>query len=327
MKKMLALIAVLSLAVPAGLAWADDEEGAEEEDAASADDSSKKSTGGDSDCTEPDGAHDHPAISRFPKSCMNDFQERDFEAYEFPLGAGDQGKTQTVEGHYFLAGYKMPENIGCTQVLRNYENAFKAAHLKINKGKGLPEASQSATGGLSVGWYTDRWMTGIGKTKAGAPYYVLQTCVEWNSNETYGLTLVVETKNMEQLVEVASADFMAEQIAKTGRVALYGITFATGKSDITPDSAKELEQIGNLLAQKPDWKLRVEGHTDNVGNAKANLELSKKRAAAVKDWLVKKHGVSAARLLTEGYGDTKPVADNGSDDGRAKNRRVELAKL
>ena len=73
-------------------------------------------------------------------------------------------------------------------------------------------------------------------------------------------------------------------------------------------------------------KLEIQGHTDNVGGAAANLKLSQDRAAAVKAYLVQTHGVAADRLTTAGLGDTKPIADNGSEDGRAKNRRVELVK-
>ena len=113
---------------------------------------------------------------------------------------------------------------------------------------------------------------------------------------------------------------------KSGHVAVYGINFETGKAAITPDSAKVLEQIVQLLKDNPDLKLRVEGHTDNVGKGKENVELSKKRAAAVKEWLAK-GGVEAGRLTTEGFGDKKPVADNKDDEGRAKNRRVELVKM
>lgn len=84
--------------------------------------------------------------------------------------------------------------------------------------------------------------------------------------------------------------------------------------------------MAKLLTENADLKLRVEGHTDNQGKSKDKLALSKKRAQAVKDWLVKK-GVEAARLTTEGFGDQKPVGDNKTDEGKAKNRRVELVKL
>jgi outer membrane protein OmpA-like peptidoglycan-associated protein len=92
-----------------------------------------------------------------------------------------------------------------------------------------------------------------------------------------------------------------------------------------PDSEGVLQEIVKLLQQNPDLKLRVEGHTDNQGNAAANQALSEKRAQAVVTWL-SGHGVAAARLAAKGFGQTKPAADNSTEDGRAKNRRVELAK-
>ena len=102
---------------------------------------------------------------------------------------------------------------------------------------------------------------------------------------------------------------------------------AIGKATITPDSAATLQQIAELLSRNTGWKLRIEGHTDDVGHAKDNLVLSRKRAEAVRDWLVAKAKVAAARLETKGLGDTRPVAGNDTDDGRAKNRRVELVKI
>jgi len=86
-----------------------------------------------------------------------------------------------------------------------------------------------------------------------------------------------------------------------------------------------LGEIVKLLQQNPDLKLRVEGHTDNQGNAAANQSLSEKRAQAVVAWLTA-HGVEAGRLTAKGLGQTKPVEDNSTEDGRAKNRRVELVK-
>jgi outer membrane protein OmpA-like peptidoglycan-associated protein len=86
-----------------------------------------------------------------------------------------------------------------------------------------------------------------------------------------------------------------------------------------------LQQIAQMLQENPALKLRVEGHTDNQGAAAANQALSDKRAQAVVAWLTA-HGVTASRLVAKGYGASKPVADNTTEDGRAKNRRVELAK-
>jgi outer membrane protein OmpA-like peptidoglycan-associated protein len=118
---------------------------------------------------------------------------------------------------------------------------------------------------------------------------------------------------------------MAEEIAKTGHIALYGISFDTGKAIITAGSESALQEVAKLLAANADWKLRVEGHTDNVGAKAANQTLSEQRAKAVVAWLTS-HGVAAAGLTAQGFGDSKPVADNTSDAGRAQNRRVELVK-
>ena len=102
-----------------------------------------------------------------------------------------------------------------------------------------------------------------------------------------------------------------------------GINFATGKADITGDSAKVLGEIGNLLARKPDWRLRIEGHTDDVGSPGYNAALSSERAAAVQNYLLAK-GVPRNRLGTIGHGEAAPVAPNDTEEGRQRNRRVEI---
>jgi outer membrane protein OmpA-like peptidoglycan-associated protein len=123
----------------------------------------------------------------------------------------------------------------------------------------------------------------------------------------------------------ATADSLAREINQAGRVAVYGITFDTGKAILRPDSDKVLTRIAALLTSNPSWNMRVEGHTDNVGEDAANITLSEQRAAAVVDWLTR-HGVGRDRLTALGLGDTSPVADNGSEEGRSLNRRVELVK-
>jgi len=93
-----------------------------------------------------------------------------------------------------------------------------------------------------------------------------------------------------------------------------------------PGSETVLNQIAKVLQENPKLELIIEGHTDNVGGAQFNLELSRKRADAVKRWLVDKVGISEVRLTTVGYGLSRPIADNSAEEGRAKNRRVELVR-
>lgn len=119
---------------------------------------------------------------------------------------------------------------------------------------------------------------------------------------------------------------MAKAIAEQGRVVLYGIQFDFNKAEIKTESEPVLKEVGALLQNQPDLKLRVQGHTDNVGKSDYNLELSRKRAESVKAYLVQHFNVDGSRLVTEGFGDTKPIAKNDTEQGRAQNRRVELAK-
>ena len=134
----------------------------------------------------------------------------------------------------------------------------------------------------------------------------------------------VLVKNLAEQMS-ASAQAMADAIASSGRLDIYGISFATGQAALTPASDAVLSDMLAVLVANPDWRLRIEGHTDNVGDRAANMTLSAARAAAVAAWLAGK-GVDAARLSIAGLGDTQPVAENTTEDGRARNRRVVLIK-
>jgi len=104
------------------------------------------------------------------------------------------------------------------------------------------------------------------------------------------------------------------------------VYFDTAKADVKPESDAALSEIAQLLKRDPKLKLYVVGHTDNQGTFESNLDLSTRRANAVVQVLTSKHGVAAARLRPHGDGATAPVASNDSEEGRAKNRRVELVK-
>ena len=127
------------------------------------------------------------------------------------------------------------------------------------------------------------------------------------------------------MVEVKAAD-MADALATKGFVDLYGIYFDTDKSEVKPESKATLDEVATLLKVDRSLKLEVSGHTDNTGDKAHNQKLSEQRAQAVVQALVASYGIDAKRLTARGYGDAKPVAANTSDDGKAKNRRVELRK-
>ena len=122
-------------------------------------------------------------------------------------------------------------------------------------------------------------------------------------------------------------DRVYERLTADGRYVTRGILFDTGSATIRPESTPTLKGIARALGQDADLRLRIEGHTDNTGSADANLELSERRAAAVRDYLVQQEKIDAGRLEAAGMGQTAPVADNATPEGRQTNRRVELVVL
>ena len=110
------------------------------------------------------------------------------------------------------------------------------------------------------------------------------------------------------------------------RAEMHGVYFNMGSAQLLPESGPAIEKIAALLKAQPSWTIAIEGHTDNIGAADYNLNLSRARAAAVRDTLIAQHGISAPRLTSAGYGATRPVESNATVEGRARNRRVELSR-
>ncbi len=131
---------------------------------------------------------------------------------------------------------------------------------------------------------------------------------------------------MQQDVAI-DADGMARDIGETGRVAIYGILFDTGKAELKPESGPALSEIAKLLKANLPLKVYVVGHTDMTADLATNLKLSQARAQSVVNALVSQHGVVAARLIPFGAGPYAPVASNLTEEGRARNRRVELVEI
>jgi outer membrane protein OmpA-like peptidoglycan-associated protein len=117
------------------------------------------------------------------------------------------------------------------------------------------------------------------------------------------------------------------KLLEEGKFSTTGILFDVNAATIKPESSGVLKELGSLLNENKDVKLKIIGHTDSDGADAANLELSKKRSEAVKAVLVKEYGVDESRLQTDGKGESVPVGDNKSKEGKAQNRRVEFIKL
>jgi OmpA-OmpF porin, OOP family len=137
---------------------------------------------------------------------------------------------------------------------------------------------------------------------------------------------VIETKAMQNRMVEVKAEEMEKQINTTGRVALYGIYFDFNKATLKPESDAALAEVQKLLKADPTLKLLVVGHTDNVGEFEPNRDLSNRRAASVVEALTSRYGITSQRLFPFGCSFASPAAPNTTDDGRAKNRRVELVR-
>ncbi len=161
------------------------------------------------------------------------------------------------------------------------------------------------------------------RTPSGGEIWV-EVWKRWQDNDdSYWLT-VVEKKGLEMKAKMLDAEEMKAALDADGHVALY-INFDTDATAIKPDSQPVVAEIVKLLKANPDLKLEVQGHTDNSGTPAHNQTLSGGRANAVLAALLAQ-GIAAERLTAKGYGQTQPIADNGTEAGKAKNRRVELVK-
>jgi len=279
-----------------------------------------------------EGSKDHPLISRYPGSTIAEYRQKAFDEFELPLSAvaeGKYAKTQHLEGKITGIYYTTPEGRSALEVSRNYESALKNAGFEalFNCAKTCGDAPPMGSVPLDecCGNYGNaRYLAAKLSRDSGDAYVALWVYDGGSDIKTF--LVVAEIKPMETGLVTVNAATLAGDISRTGHASVYGIYFDTGKADVKPESAATLKEIAKLLQQNPALKLYVVGHTDNQGTLDMNMDLSKKRADAVLASLTTKYDVAASKLRAAGDGPTAPVASNDAEDGRAKNRRVELVK-
>jgi len=306
------------------------------------------------------GAKDHPLLKRFAGSEIVGYDLKRFDQFQlqtstfqkYDLGAKRREFVKpplTLEGAHTQIWYESAGATSSTELVRNYQNELRAKGFQIlydstkdpqatkwtNFLAPFSNSNLNTNRGYYIFYAAEKQGIRVSSAKLTRPegdVYVYLTAVEWGQDDriykarkgAYIAVDVIELQPMTQNMVTVTADEMAKAIGSSGHVALYGIFFDTNKFDIKPESKNALEQIAALLKKEPGLKLHVVGHTDNVGGYDANLTLSRHRAEAVVAALTKSHGIAATRLTANGVAYLAPVAVNSTEEGRAKNRRVEL---
>jgi outer membrane protein OmpA-like peptidoglycan-associated protein len=240
----------------------------------------------------------------FPKiaACrIDNCEKKESDHKEIPVSEDEKGDpvTAPMDGSSRAVMYECWAGTTPAVILEKAEAGLKAAGFEIPYRFSDVEATLTAH-------RDDLWIT----VDAASRYYTL-----------------TEINAVGPEFEAATdSESMGEMLERYGHVPLNGVQFLPGRSDLVPGSVAILDEVVTLLKDHPTWHLRVEGHTDNVGSQTTNLNLSFFRASSVVNWLAA-NGIKRSRLDPKGMGDTHPIADNGTETGRGRNRRIELVKV
>jgi outer membrane protein OmpA-like peptidoglycan-associated protein len=291
------------------------------------------------------GSKDHPLVGRYEGSQITAYEAVAFDEQRLvsaPIDLAADGEKFTASNSTRLEGkvtrirYDAPKDRSTLEIMRNYEESLRSKGFEIVhacatetcfKGAGSPYRMASFAGDTQVNY---RYQDGVRYVlaKAARPTGDVHAAVFVGDSKTGPLVRVitVEAKPIETgRIAFVDASAMAKAIAANGHVALYGIQFDFDKAEIRPDSRPTLDEIGKFLKADPSVSVVVTGHTDAKGGFDYNIDLSRRRAAAVVDDLARQ-GIAVSRLTPFGAGMASPIASNDDEGGRAKNRRVELVK-
>jgi OmpA-OmpF porin, OOP family len=306
------------------------------------------------------GSKDHPLLKRFGGSEIVGYDVKRFDEYELQTSTFKRYNLDTrrrefakpalkLEGGVTRIWYEAAGSASAVEVASNYRNELTAQGFRILYDSSKDPDAKTWSGFLNpfgdMKIKTNRSnyaflaadqqkirVLSATKERPEGDIFVYLTTLEWARDDAtykakkgaYGAVDIIEVRPMKQNMVVVKADEMSKAITLTGRVALYGIFFDTDQATIKPESTPALKEIAALLKQESNLTLHVVGHTDNAGGFDHNLDLSRRRADAVIANLTGEYGIAAKRLTPNGVAYLAPVASNATEEGRAKNRRVEL---
>jgi len=300
------------------------------------------------------GSKDPPGMKHYEGSEIIGYREPKFDEYLLPLGVPTSQsppkyvKSLAIEGQVSRYAYVAPAGRTATELLRNYKLEFARLDLDTlyEKGAGAPGwfgptlekivVEDGLAGILAYNEADERVL--VGKSKAAKPTYYMVFVTSYRDGvipdrltkviqkgRALAELVVVAPDTLEQKMTFVNSDEMKREMHDMGKVALYGILFDTDKDVVKPESQKTIAEIVKLLNGDATLKIHVVGHTDNQGKLDYNLDLSRRRAASVVRALAAQ-GIAADRLDSFGAGVYAPIASNETEEGRTKNRRVELTR-
>ena len=297
------------------------------------------------------GAKDHPLFGRYSGANIVFYKFAEYEEYALLQAPHDYTalldrnalrdrsgpEWWKAQGRLTKIRYEVPPGRSSLEVFRNYEKALT--------GKGFRVLFSCTDQDCLTGNLRDPYLLGeqIDTDNGDSTRYFdharyMFVKLDRPEGAVYGSVLVGEVRDLVSaflaVLETApmetgritfiNAGEMQEAIASTGKVDLYGILFDFDRDDLRPESKPTLDEIAKLLGARPELRLEIVGHTDNQGSHDYNMDLSRRRAARVVAALLTDYGIEASRLSSRGAGFTLPVASNDTEEGRARNRRVEL---
>jgi outer membrane protein OmpA-like peptidoglycan-associated protein len=246
------------------------------------------------------GCKDSALLARVPGCSIIQCDTKEADGLEIQVGVSQDGNIQkeSMDGAAEIIYYLCPARIT------------------------LPQIAKLSETGLSRAGYKTVY---YGKDGDEFPIVTMLKENHWVQLSTYmydDYSAYIQTALKVPLENQASTDALAEEMAKTGRITLRGLTFAN-EEEISAESEKTMSDILAFLVRQPEMRVRVEGHTDTAADKNANMVLSQKQASAVASWLLS-HGIDKSRLSIQGLGDSKPLDHGNTPEAKTKNRRVEL---
>lgn len=295
------------------------------------------------------GGKDHPLVSRYEGSLLYDYGVN-------PLGPAqvvERDKTgpvlRPVEGRLNNRLYWGPKDTAALAIFRNYQAALQSAGFETLFGCETVQCEKLGIQRMVQDFpYEARWVKGdplVNILNSGnqKDFHYISARRQTGAGFTYVQVALAgpradgdsagRVRQFIQIIEPAQADMgkvtvdakaIGAGLQRDGKIALYGVNFDTSKAALRADSAPQLQSMADALKAQPAMKVLIVGHTDNQGDIEANLALSQKRAQAVVEALAGKYGIPAARLSARGVSSFAPVSSNASEEGRARNRRVEM---